>query len=465
MALWENLVQSMGVPVGEVKRLVEVRWPPPVDGSDPELALTWTACRMIRDRSSVFDLAIPPEDLLMGGIYSPVQILLYQCAKSTKDGIEHDYPFCFSTLGYLIQLLDSYDDYIKEETGTGKTQEGDLKGEALKFPPLPAPDQDYRMLLQTIFQLRERTEERQSLSIEVRFPLEANGGNRVPVKKLAQVFGRGVATTDDRRLATVDNPGGNVSHVFSNHNGAPLSTLYELKQPFEHVPEKHLHIVLRRDGHITLATNLNSLLEFYDGGWHIVDLIGGQGAVSLCFDKSFEEFDKYLAEYVTRLSYHMATHWHGGIVAVVDKEIMSNDKQVFETPHSSVIELRNEIVALMKRKTKEICGSESLSLSECLREDVGFGRLLLSSAIQDGAILISPTAEFLDVGRIVSKDASSMEEGDPCGRLEGGARTYAACLLSKHGVTLKISQDGGISLFASKSIGSNGFKITNLRLH
>lgn len=455
MDLWEELIRTFGIPIKVAPSFIEKRIPIPAEVTDRETYLTWDFCKMVINGSTVFDLPLPSEELLEAHIYSPMQLLLYLCARRQHDKIEEDYPFCFSTVGYMLQLLESY---ARNPISAGNEN-------SVVLPPLPPPRPDYRVLLQTIFQLRERTEERESLSLEVRLPLDRHDDRgSVPIGKLAQVFGRGIATTDDLRLLNLDDPNGCVSIVFPSHEGSPMSALYELKQPFGHIAKGQLHIILRRDGHVAICLTGNPLLEFYNGGWHVVDLLGGQGAVTSCLDKSFNSFDDQLSVYVTRLSYHMATHWHGGIVAVVDKDVLDDEQQVFEKPHSSIVALRKEIIEVMKRQTNECCGSQSLSLSKCLSHGVGLGRLLMSSAIQDGAILISPTSEFLDVGRIVKKPKSAEGE-DTCDKLEGGARTYAACMLSRHGVALKISQDGSISLFASKEQDNGSFKITNLRIH
>jgi hypothetical protein len=415
-------------------------------------------CKMIMNpetgQTTDFPTATPTQDWLRRGVYSPVQVLLYECAMDTKSRLEIDYPFCFSTMGRFLSILMNW-----LRTQPESVTSIDKSNRPSKKPPI-----FYQRILQSVFQLREITVEREALSLEIQLPINDNCIHPVPIDKLAQVFGRGIAITNDCNLAVLEDAGGTVEEVFPNHDSAPLATLYTLDQPFNHIDLGEINLILRRDGHLTIAVHQNPLVEFYDGGWHIVDLGASRSAIeTLICDVFKEPPPQNLTEYILRLSYHMATHWHGGIISVVDDEVVKR-KGILEAPNRSSRSVSKEIKKCMQKITKERNSRGSLLLSDCLTEEAGLGRLLMSAAIQDGALLISPDGRFIDAGRIVAKSRAKNERKLNSPSVDGGARSYAAFALSKHGVVMKISQDGGIKLFSNREKTIKR-RVNGLRIH
>jgi hypothetical protein len=298
-----------------------------------------------------------------------------------------------------------------------------------------------------MFALREMREEHEPLSLEVQLPFKDPLGTALDIKRLAQVFGRGVGITRDKSLALRAKPSGGVHDVFADHDSAPLTSLYNFLPPFSHVDESDLGLVLRRDGHITLAARQNPLLEFYDGGWHTVDLLWGKSTVNFLVDEFFGDGSAApaLADSVLRLAHHLATHWHGSILAVVDEQGLG---RILETPSPD----SEKVTVAIREALLEIGKGEKISEVP----SNGMGRLFLSCAIQDGAILFAPDGKFLSAGRIVSRTP-----GTP---VSGGARRHAAKALSKHGVVLAVSQDGAIRLY-SEPRRRAGIAMDGLRIH
>jgi hypothetical protein len=302
-------------------------------------------------------------------------------------------------------------------------------------------------LFQSVFQVREVTEERERLSLEVQLPLTPTIGTALDVRKLAQVFGRGVGVTRDPELLNRSTPVGKLDFYFPGHDSAPLSSLYHLDAPYPHLHENDLTIVLRRDGHVALASLSNPLLEFYDGGWHVVDLQSGRSALNLLLDDHFSgaSYPPSLAQSLLRLAYHLATHWHGGILAVV------RDEAEVEGILAKSNDQSQKISTVVQ---KELDTKDKPPRITAVGES-GVGRVLLSCAIQDGATLFNREGEFLCSGRMVKETV-----GSP---MEGGARRRAARTLSRFGVVLAISHDGAIRIF-SEPPGLN-YAVSGLRIH
>lgn len=361
----------------------------------------------------------PPEidqlTLLRNGIYSPIQLLLWNAARETKSQLDLEYPFLFSTIGMTLELilneLPDMDEDLKQ------TNDWDVY---------------HRRLLQVLFGLREVREEQEPLSIELSLPLKKTDGDALSIKKISQVFGRGIGISKDVNLSDLIEPKGCIDTIFTSHKNAPMSLLYGLGTPYNHVKNDELRLILRRDGHVAIAGTGNPLLEFYDGGWHTVDLEAGMAAIRLLLDLWFgDKSDQDLQLYVSHLAYHLATHWHGALFAIVEDE--ESVKDCLEEASLGSTNLLEEI----QRRTK----TDSLGSSIVGVKEAGAGRLLLSSAMHDGATLLDPKGKILGVGRIVKVKTDT--------EVTGGARTQAAKTMAQHGVAVKVSHDGGIVLFST----------------
>lgn len=369
------------------------------------------------------------DDMLKAGLYSPIQILAWQCAIVTEAQIATEYPFGFSHIALAIQLLVD-----------GRRNKG--PGE---WPPAPAYYQTARRLLQSVFLLREQREEREPSSIEIVLPLDASKSlsPEISVEKLGHFFGRGVSTIGGDNLTAETAPRGFLSKVFTDHTTAPLSQLYNFSSPFEHLGANQISIVLRRDGHLTVSGRGNPLLEFYGGAWHVVDLTGGVIALQHLLRKQFPgRSTGEVARPALNVAYHLATHWHGSIVAIVDEGFVEGDKLMKQKASDAAV---GNVV-------RQVMDSQDLLITKLS----GHGRLLFGQALQDGALLISPEGRFLSAGRMVEKVRDTND---------GGAGARAAQSFGADGVAMKISQDGPIKLYSSKNDTSLVPSATGLRLH
>jgi hypothetical protein len=215
--------------------------------------------------------------------------------------------------------------------------------------------------------------------------------------------------------------------------------VYTLKGEYTTLDPGVLGLTLRRDGLVTIARQANPLLEFYDGGWHLVDLESGRIATKSLLDARFSAKGVTVAPtlpaLLVQLAYHMASHWHGGILAVVDEFGLS------ETLHDPSDEAKQVTAAFTS--VAGVKEPDCVRITEIDSENSpkrGLGRLFLTLAIQDGATLFRPDGSFIGASRFV-KDQST-------GQVPGGSGTRAARSLAKHGVAIKISADGGIRVFA-----------------
>lgn len=375
-------------------------------------------CQLIKQDEYLWPTAVTIDDRLAKGIYSPLQLLLSECLSKTKDQTDLDYPFLFSLIGLMCSTL-------LGQLGTDQPIE-----------TWPLDSAHSRRLLQSVFQLREITEERERLSIEVILPEEEGSKTLLKVERLARIFGRGVAEAQGKELE--DHPGGSgkIARIFPDHASAPSSRLYRLEATFDHLKQHQLSFCVRRDGHVTIAAQENPLLEFYDGGWHIVDLKSGRGALTRLLERSFPGSppNDDLRDSILNLAYHMATHWHSGILAVIEDKQLDNDPARILEPQSEDSKKVTEVI------TENLVSKPNiLTMSQVVTE--GLGRVLLTNAIQDGATIFTPDGRFHSAGRMVSipKQVSV-----------GGAGTRAATGLAPYGVAVKISKDGAIRIFAAK---------------
>ena len=361
--------------------------------------------------------------LLKNGVYSPLQLLLSNSALQPDSSPDRDYPFLFGSIGRLLSQLTTpayaLDDTTKEK---------------------------YRRMLQTLFQMREMKEEGENLSIEAYLPESINNDVRdhehdLEIKKLGQIFGRGagvVAADDFPKRVKVK---GNVFDIFKSYDGTPSALLYTLGQVYSHIPSKNISVALRRDRTVILSTKYNPLLEFYDGGWHIVDLESGRAAIEGCLE-SYPELSRKaresgVTEPLLSLAYYMASHWHSGILALIDCEKAEQDGVLEEQKPWSMDSTRIILNQLEKEKTSNFRITE-LSKTK-------MGRVLLTNAIQDGATIFEADGRFHSAGRIVSNFSTAGRPSDE----KSGTGNRAALRLSEYGIALKISKDGAIKLYSS----------------
>lgn len=387
------------------------------------------------DAGAEWSTGVSEDTRFASGVYSPVQPLMWRCAQDLGDGIEADYPFLFRLVGLTTQLiLDASPD----------------PSAIASWPPAEATYRTARRLLQSTFQLRELREEGEPLSIEIKIPPASTSQFELDIKRFAQVFGRGVGIADGDGLAKLAEAAGSLNTVWENHLKAPVSSLYCLDPPYELIPPREIRLILRRDGLVTIASHQNPLLEFYDGGWHVVDLASGNAMIDGLLARKFGV--RGVAAGVTRavvaLAYHMATHWHPGILGIVD--VAAADKGQLLEPASP----QSERIGSMIREAKAEPGKEGTPVRVNEIKATGLGRVLLTCAIQDGATLFRPDGTFDSSGRILSKIGANVS---------GGAGTRAAKMLSAHGVAIKVSRDGGIRVFAggpeSRLIPPDGIRI------
>ena len=358
-------------------------------------------------------------DLMEYGIYSPVQVELLKILEETRKDTLLQFPFCFKLVGA----------YIQNYLNTSKKRD------------IGAPS--YSRLLQSIFYLRETREEQHRLSLEVKLPYEDDEKSQdkiltdqyVKLKKLSQVFGRGIGKVVGEKLHVFYETSGLVKQIFTSHTTAPLSALYSLDGPSKGFEADDLmDLTLRNDGVISLSTPSNPLLDFYDGSWHVVDINSSRIVYQLILEKEFETYEEDLKSLVD-LAYHLGSHWHGAILAVMREQNDEEKKKLFQSPSDEIMELNRALKESIKKLTKQ---ANIRKIKE-----KGLGRLLLSSSIQDGAVIFNPQGDLIDVGALAVVDNGKS--------MKGGARTHAARKLAlAGGVVLKVSQDGEIKLFSRK---------------
>jgi len=259
------------------------------------------------------------------------------------------------------------------------------------------------------------------------------------MKRLAQVFGRGVAIVTGNELQSRSTPHGAVSHVFRDNELTPTARLYTLQEEYTKLDPGILGLTLRRDGLVTIGRRANPLLEFYDGGWHLVDLDSGRIAVKNLLDERFTRRDVPVAgtlpDLLVQLAYHMASHWHGGILAVVDEEGIRDTLHEPSPESKQVTAALNSIAGVVDPGAARIT-----EITDDGPPKRGLGRLFLTLAIQDGATLFRPDGSFIGASRFVKDQAT--------GEVPGGSGARAARSLARHGVAIKISADGAIRVFA-----------------
>jgi hypothetical protein len=368
--------------------------------------------------------------LLKWGLYSPLQLLALHFSNKAKPAPGDDFPFLFGLMGRLTEALVCF----RTGRGTAAVPAARVRREAHR----------YSALYQSVFRLREQREEREPLSLEVRLPLEADASPLLPLKRFAQVVGRGVGVATGAKLADHGDPRAQVNKLFHSHNGAPSTRLYHLDSEHEYIPSKDLSLTLRRDGLVSLASQYNPLLDFYDGGWHIVDMEGGRRAVDRLLTRRFKtaRVDSDLSKFLVRLAYHMATHWHGGILAVVD-EAKAEKVLHHALPESKAMTLLiRKAVGATKGQFKITDVDKPTDSDLTPLPSKGLGRLFLTLAIQDGAVLFGPDGRFLSASRFVSDVRDNIGSG--------GAGARAALALSHCGLAIKISADGAVRVFATE---------------
>lgn len=357
--------------------------------------------------------------ILKYGVYTPLQILFNAAATSAGSKPDYDYPFLFSTIGSLTSIL-------THSSNTSKKIQSE----------------SYRKIFQTIFQMREMREEGENLSIETYLPygLEKKAPlskKTLELKKLGQIFGRGTGVVVASGFEKRSDVQGVPLRVFKDNCGTPSALLYALGSVNTHVPKSNLSIALRRDRVVSISATNNPLLEFYDGGWHITDLSSGRSLLDYClsqYNNSSKDIERdKITDHLLLLAYHMATHWHSGILAVIDYDQAEKENTLEEQSSWSIN--ATKIIS-------DSLGKRSLNIADM--DKIKYGRLLLTNAIQDGATIFSANGEFHSAGRVVKNFTNTLSDQ----KLGTGNR--AASRLSNFGVALKISEDGAIRLYSSK---------------
>ena len=458
---WEGLIgESLSADVTTVKKSwedIDTARRQGATGTPPDLA--GLLARAVMENQSPEDWAGPVgfRSLVEAGIYSPIQLLLYYCAKLSGDCVSHDYPFLFDSIGQLISQL------------VTRPPPEDEAAEEPPAPEVPVTPQDYCKAIQAIFQLREMQEEGEPLSLEVHLPFKPGVGPSLPIKKLAQIFGRGVGLANGSRLNHRVDPKGGVEFIFPDHKEAPATLLYGLLPTYQKIPGESIGLILRRDRVTTIAKVGNPLLEFYDGGWHVVDLNSGQGLINLALDDHFDRNQNQdLAEVVLRLAYHMANHWHSGILAVVNVEAL-DAARILEPPKQASIDVTEIIKSEVLRADKS---RTTLKITDVRQTQMG--RVFLTNAIQDGAVLLRPDGEFHSAGRFVMSIRADAAAPPATSGPGGSATTVvrpllgsgnrAARQLAQFGVALKISQDGAIRVYSNPPTAPGRLQIEGRRI-
>ncbi len=357
------------------------------------------------------------------GIYTPMQLLFDLVSREASIIPDHDYPFLFGTIGRLVSSLTG-DDYQANAEDSER----------------------YRKLFQTLFKMRELKEEGENLSVETYIPYAAKkevgmSTSTLELKKLGLVFGRGTGVVTSDMFPERTSVNGTLYDLFTDHKGTPSTLLYTLGQVNSNVPESNLSVSLKRDRNVTISTKNNPLLEFYDGGWHVVDLSSSRALLDYCLDKYNGLLEKARESEVTQavlsLAYHMATHWHSGILCIIDYEKAMQEKALEEQSSwskSSTDIIRDSLVKKGLPKDFKITDVET----------TGYGRVVLTNAIQDGATVFLPDGQFHSAGRVVSKFEGEL--ADPT----LGTGNRAARRLAQFGIAIKVSKDGAIRLYSSK---------------
>jgi hypothetical protein len=434
------LLDCLGVPPNRSEQVLGA-WQP----SNPTLRMRSMLERLGPEASDPsWPVGRSQDRLLKWGLYSPLQLIAQQCAGVARPTMESDFPFLFGFMGLVTQGLIHFRRSAPSEGA---------------WPPRDRKEaRRYSALYQSVFRLREQREEREPLSLEVRLPLVTDLSPLLPLKRFAQVVGRGVGVANGDRLSAPTSPSAQVVKLFRNHEGTPSNRLYRLDSEYEYISPKDLSLTLRRDGLLTLASRYNPLLDFYDGGWHVVDMEGGRRAIDRLLAARFggSQIDSDLPKFLLRLAYHMATHWHGGILAVVD------GKEAEKRLHPALPESRAMTLLIRKAagaKTKEF---KITDVDKPVDSDLphkpswGLGRLFLTLAIQDGAVLFAPDGRFLSASRFVADNDQNIGSG--------GAGARAALALSKCGLAIKISADGAIKVFARAGNGKLMVPAAGLRI-
>ena len=409
----EKLLHKIATEIGMTDRAIEVMEASPECYKEAQTAIDITTSLMRNDESDWGRILFGKNtnDLLQNDIYSPLQYLIF--LELTKLGAEKcsDYPFLLNMVSNVVH--DSLDKQVSSS--------------------------DIKMILQNVFLLRERREERQRLSLEIILPLQddSNRNNRIGLKGFSQIFGRGIAYTRDPNLGAELEPKIKPSSIFHDHKNAPLSSIYDLLPPYPHIETDQMSVILRNDGHIALAKKANPLLEFYDGGWHVCDLASARLVLSTSIERfGPEKIKEGFVEKLVNLAYHMGSHWHGGLIAVIEPEAI---EQIFMNSEGENEEIQTAVV------------NELNSSSGEKWQIGGGGRLLLTTLIHDGATVFSPSGDLLGTGKLVKLGSG--------GQIKGGSRRNAARKIAENGgVAIYISQDGAIKIFSNET-GDDGLRV------
>lgn len=381
------------------------------------------------------------DEVVQDGVYSPIQLALV-ALDDQGFGKLREFPFCFSLIGNLLSRISKAiapDDVGEEKCILSPTE--------------------WAETLQTIFYLRETTEEGEHPSVEMVTPSRSDLGETpdLPLEWAGRVFGRGVAMVHPTETSSIREMDVSIDHLFDDATTTPSSLLYDLERPFRHLSPDEISISLRRDRHVTIATERNPILEFYDGGWNVVDIESGRAAMGSLFESRFDDpvALEPAQEKILHLGYHMATHWHSGIIAVLTNDSLEDALEEEETGE----DILSKKIPKVVKKDEEGTIDNFHKLADGEGDAADRGRVLLTNAIQDGALIIRSDGHYDSAGRM-----AQLKQTD---RTEGGAGTRAANSLAKYGVAMKISEDGSIKLFSRSGDDPEEHLVphTGLKLH
>jgi hypothetical protein len=432
---WQQLVETLDLPIDAVSTLLD-NWKS--DGGGRRIESIFKTLGP-EAAEPTWPVRATQRQLLRKGVYSPIQLLAWECAKESTTSIPQDFPFLFDLSAAMLSALEEFRD-LKPESAVPA------------WPPNGGSSRSAnRKLMQSLFQLRELREEGEPLSIEVSLPSHTSTTRRIPIKRFAQVVGRGVGVAEGAGLSGRPLAKAELARLFRSHSGAPSTGLYFLRPEFNHVPKDRVSVVLRRDGLLTIATYRNPLMNFYDGGWHIEDSAAGERAVDLLLSRRFPDrkIPEALPGLLVRLAHHMAAHWHGGILAVVDSNLPESALHPLGRDGPKLVGALKTVAKVAKGHDLNICDVPADGFEAEIVEDWsgtgGLGRVFLTLAIQDGALLLHPDGRLHSSGRFVTESKKNVGTG--------GAGARAARALAAFGVTLKISVDGSIKVFAETTGG------------
>jgi hypothetical protein len=185
---------------------------------------------------------------------------------------------------------------------------------------------------------------------------------------------------------------------------------------------RRIGLTLTPNGEIKIFAGGVQTFAFVDGRWRLTDLAEKYAALERLIDSR-------LARRLFIAALNLAEHRHGALFVVLppgaDTHIVSDTDRlaVDGTSRPSGVPSKQDLHYLL-------AGANVLTLATAIVQSV---------ARIDGAVVVRPTGELVAVGAI-------LKGGGGMSGIEG-ARTTAAIHASRLGTAIKVSEDGGVSLF------------------